>query len=209
LEARGAFFCNIELVISDPTGPVRLRAENEEIEVVVIHPVLSKAFIMAEHPEGQLHWLGDALGTDFMVVQFLDGWMRMYRGDGRANEDWFGWGAEVLAPFDGMVRFVRQPTGVNTPGNRGDGKAGSIMFEREDGVWVILGHVMEIAVSEGEEVLAGQVVARLGNNGTSWCPHLHVGAWKGDQPLQIRVDLAMLGRMVAVRGEGSYYGLEE
>lgn len=191
----------------DPRGPARPRSEGEQIESVPVHPVFDKAFVTAEHPEGQLEWLGDALGMDFMVVRFVDGWARMYRGNGKVNEDWFSWGENVLAPFDGIVRFIAQPTGTNLPGKHSGGKGGGIVFERGDGVFVAYGHVADIAVVEGEQVVAGQVVAKVGNNGTSWLRHLHAGAWKGDRPLQIRVNLTVMGNMLKDQGEQAYYGM--
>ena len=57
-----------------------------------------------------------------------------------------------------------------------------------------IAHVRSILVGEGDTVTAGQVVARVGNNGNADVPHVHVGAWRGDQPLQVRWDLrAMAG----------------
>lgn len=194
--------------MTDPRGPAGFRPEGKPIEQVVIHPPLDKAFVAAEHPEGQLEWLGDALGTDFMVVRFVRGWARLHDGSGERNEDWFGWRAAVLAPFDGVVAHVTAPTGTNTPGRHGGGRAGGVVFAREDGVHVAYGHVDEIAVGAGERVGAGQVVARLSNNGTSWMPHLHVGAWRGETPLQVVVDLAVTGRQLREQGEAGYFGVE-
>jgi len=34
----------------------------------------------------------------------------------------------------------------------------------------------------------GQVIAQVGNNGRSHHPHIHVGAYKDTEPLQIRFD---------------------
>ena len=48
---------------------------------------------------------------------------------------------------------------------------------------------------------AGDPVARIGNNGSSFHPHVHVGAFRGDMmsedavPLQVRMDLAAMGRV--------------
>lgn len=193
--------------MSVPRGPAGQRQKGRATDCLIIHPVLEKAYVASEHPEGQLEWLGDAVGMDFIVIRFLDGWARMHRGKGTRNEDWFGWRAKVLAPVDGLVLSATEPNGVNVPGSRGQGTAGGLVLNRADGVHVALGHVREVAVAEGEHVRAGQVVGRVGNNGMSWAPHLHVGAWRGDQPLQIRVDLAELGRIMREQGEAAYYGL--
>ena len=82
-----------------------------------------------------------------------------------------------------------------------------MIFERHDGVLFAYGHVDDIEVEEGQRVKAGQRVASMSNNGTSWAPHLHVGAWKGETPLQICIDLSVLGRMVEEMGEETYFGL--
>ncbi|MBT2765574.1 hypothetical protein [Paenibacillus sp. ISL-20] len=74
--------------------------------ISTIHPVHRHAFSVSEHPEGQLHGLGDALGCDCIIERFADGWMRKHRNDGLRNDDWYGWGEEVLAPFDSSIEAV-------------------------------------------------------------------------------------------------------
>ena len=49
--------------------------------------------------------------------------------------------------------------------------------------------VVRVWRNEGDTVRAGQFVARVGNNGYGRSPHIHVGAWKGQTPYQIRWDL--------------------
>jgi hypothetical protein len=193
--------------MTDPRGLAEPRADGHPIERVVIHPPFDKAFVTSEHPEGQLEWLGDALGTDFIIVRFVRGWARMHDSSGERNEDWFGWNAAVLAPFDGHIVHVMLPTGTNSPGHHEGGPAGGIVFARADGVHVAYGHIDEICVCPGESVRAGQVVARLSNNGTSWMPHLHVGAWRDEAPLQVCVDLEIMGRHFREQGEPTYYGI--
>jgi len=69
---------------------------------------------------------------------------------------------------------------------------------------VLYGHVREIEVEEGETVRPGEVVAKVGNNGNSRNPHIHIGAWEDDAsklgakegtPLQIQVDLYVEERL--------------
>src|SRR5690625_2402399 len=62
------------------------------IDEVLIHPVHNRLFITGEHPDGELESIGDAIGRDTMIVKNVDGWLRMYKNDGKANEDWYGWG---------------------------------------------------------------------------------------------------------------------
>lgn len=166
------------------------------IEEVTIHPVFSYAFASIEHHEGELLALGDALGRDCLVVRFVDGWYRFYAGDGSRNEDWYGWGADVLAPFAGVVESVRINPTTNQPGRHSGGVASTIVFRRDDDVSVMYAHVDQVELLPGDPVTAGQRVATVGNNGTSQCPHIHVGAWRDDVPLQIRFDLHALGQLL-------------
>ena len=68
------------------------------------------------------------------------------------------------------------------------GRATSVTFRRTDGTHVVYAHLREIKVSEGQIVEAGEPVGKVGNNGYSRHPHVHIGAWKGEEPLQIRFD---------------------
>ncbi|MBD3919858.1 M23 family metallopeptidase [Paenibacillus sp. PR3] len=174
------------------------------ISEVVIHPVFHHIFQSIEHPEEQYTHIGDALGRDCMITRFKDGWMRMYDGEGTRNEDWYTWGADVLAPFDGVVKSVYINPITNTPGTLIPGRASSIVFAREDGVLVTYAHVMDIHVTEGDRITVGQVVAKAGNNGYSRHPHIHVGAWIGETPLQVRFDLQAMGRQMKALGERHY-----
>lgn len=159
------------------------------IDEIVLAPPFDQPFACAEHPEGQLKSLGDALGTDCMItggVTAAGGFSRMYRGDGARNEDWYGWRADVRAPFDGVVKVVHLNLKTNTPGTMGTPPASVIGFERVDGAVVAYAHVQDIKVKVGDRVTAGQVVATVGNNGMARNPHLHIGALKDHRPLQIR-----------------------
>jgi hypothetical protein len=170
----------------------------EIIETVTLHALHREYFACGEHRDGELEYLGDALGTDCVIHGGLQegvegGFVRAFRTDGSRNEDWYGWNAEVLAPFDATVAAVRENPVTNEPGRLGRPPASFIVFERADGARVIYAHVQDVQVAQGETVRAGQVVARVGNNGYARSPHIHVGAWKGETPYQIRWDLRRAG----------------
>jgi len=59
-------------------------------------------------------------------------------------------------------------------------------LKRPDGVVFMVVHIDEPRVRVGEAVTEGQVLAQVGNNGLSNYPHIHIGAFKGSEPLQIR-----------------------
>lgn len=148
-----------------------------------------------EHAEGELEHLGDARGVDCTVGRLVDGWVRHYEGDGSRNEDWYGWGEPLLAPVDSVVERVFINETTNDPGEMGDPPASIVIFRTEDETRVMYAHVMDVVIEEGDVVVAGQRIAAIGNNGMCRNPHVHVGAWRGDTPLQIRFDLRALGRM--------------
>ena len=95
----------------------------------------------------------------------------------------------MLAPFDATVAAVRLNPVINEPGRLGRPPASFIVFERADGMRVIYAHVQDVQVAQGDAVRAGQVVARVGNDGYARSPHIHIGAWRGETPYQIRWDL--------------------
>lgn len=160
------------------------------IEAVTLHRIFREFYMGGEHFEGEETALGDARGVDCMVHQIDEnGIVREFRDNGSRNEDWYGWNAEVLAPFDGVVEAVHENPVTNVPGKFGDAPASSIRFRRSDGMQVIFAHVQKFRVKVGDSVAAGQVVANVGNNGRASCPHIHVGAWKGQISYQIRWDL--------------------
>jgi hypothetical protein len=172
---------------------------------VVLYPFTKTPFVCAEHAAGEFSKLGDALGKDCMVIGMdstRDANRRipsLFQGDGMHNEDWFGWEEPVLAPCDGTVVSVDTNDQVNRPGEIPDRDvlqpASEIRFECQDGFNVVYAHVREIQTHSGESVSAGQQVALVGNNAVSRAPHVHLGAWKNDTPLQIRFDLHALGEL--------------
>lgn len=167
---------------------------------VAIHPPAS-GVTCSQHAvhAGDPIILGDAAGIDCHVVRYLDGpgghFPRVYQTDGGANDDWYAWGAEVFAPFDGVVEAIQLNPVTNPPGIRGEPPASYVTFRREDGVRVIYAHIADPGVAPGDSVTAGQVVARIGNNGFSWFPHLHLGAWRGREPVLIVLDPRLAGEL--------------
>ena len=185
--------------IATAQTPYGLDLERDTLtQTVLIHPVIDASgdgmtLWTREHTYRSGLGLGDQLGRDFTLARVGDdGLPRTYRPgtEGARNEDWYGWHGDVLAPFDATVTRTQTPSSTNAPGtmNR-EARPGGIFFENDEGVTVLYGHVREITVREGQRVEAGDVVAKVGNNANSRAPHVHVGAWVGETPLQIQVDL--------------------
>jgi hypothetical protein len=176
------------------------------IQQVELGPVFADRYLCVEHAL-ELEYAGDALGTDCVLSGGVEiggnGYLKLFRTDGKTNADWYGWQADVLAPFDGTVVYVHHDTQENVPGVLGPSSAaGSLRFKNEDGVIVLYAHVTKIAVKVGDRVKTGQVVAKLGNNGQTRAPGIHIGAYRETDavPLQIRWDLRAIAKKRAEAG---------
>ena len=96
----------IPVMISIAAPALGQVANNAPIKPIEIAPLFYQRFACTEHVNGELRDLGDALGSDCLVVGGMaasNGFMRFYKTDGATNEDWYGWHVEVHAPFDGVV----------------------------------------------------------------------------------------------------------
>jgi hypothetical protein len=107
---------------------------------------------------------------------------RLFTGDGTRNEDYFAFGAEVLAVADGTVAFVRDGLPEETPNEPVmavhqplDFGGNEVVLELAPGVYAFYAHLQpgSIRVQAGDLVTTGQVLGLLGNTGNTTAPHLH------------------------------------
>ncbi len=165
---------------------------------IKIHAPHAVSFSCTEHWDGQFKWVGDALGTDCIIQDWYKDetrmFMRPFKNQGFENEDWFGFNKNVLAPCDCEITAVHENETTNKPGIMNPGRASSITFTNAEGVNILIAHVRDIQVVVGDQVKAGQVVAKVGNNGYSRNPHVHIAAWdKKEKPLQIQFNQKTIG----------------
>jgi hypothetical protein len=128
---------------------------------------------------------------------FAIDWARLrdgqpFAGDGARPEDWYGFGAEVLAVANGTVVAIQegypeeiplQPvTRVTRPEDYG---GNAISLEIAPGVYAYYAHLEpgSVTVKAGDRVTTGQVLGLLGNTGNSSGPHLHFGLIDDPDPL--------------------------
>ena len=117
------------------------------------------------------------------------------RGDFRksANEDWVGFGHEVVAVVDGVVFAARdglpdnQPL-VEPPRPASPSAAAAygnyVIVEVNGGTFVHYVHLQRnsVAVKTGQAVRRGQAIGRLGNSGNTNGAHLHFNITDGPSP---------------------------
>jgi hypothetical protein len=100
------------------------------------------------------------------------------------HADWIGYGADVLAVADGVVRDVRDGQAEHPPltaqpepeSLTAHGLFGNyVVLEIEPGVYANYAHLQRgsLKVRVGERVRRGQLLGRLGQSGNSAAPHLH------------------------------------
>lgn len=163
-----------------------------EIQQILSHPLFAEPYLCSEHAVGELPYPGDDLGQDCMVTALdekqTNQFMRLYRTDGVTNEDWYGWNKPVHSPCDCEVVKVMVNPLENRPGKPDKSRASGILLKGEGGTMVVLAHLQSISVKEGDQIEAGGVIGAVGNNGYARAPHVHIGAWRGKQALQIRWD---------------------
>jgi hypothetical protein len=125
----------------------------------------------------------------------LDPHLAMITGEGTKNEEFVGWGREVIAPADGVVTYSRN----DVPDNSGPGVidmdalqalpeqpwpvAGNVVvIDHGGGEYSLLGHMQKgsVRVKRGDHVRRADVLGLLGNSGHSQGPHLHYHLMNGE-----------------------------
>lgn len=100
-----------------------------------------------------------------------------HKGTGQANEDYYAFGKEVLAPATGEVTDVISGVRDNRPGSMNPYSAlGNAVIIRHSADEVsVLAHLKlgSARVNVGDRVEAGQVIGLCGNSGNSSEPHIH------------------------------------
>lgn len=139
----------------------------------------------------------------------VDGEGRRVVGDPARNENHLSFGLPVRAPAAGTVVGVEN-------GQTDDGKfdpstfkdrpnlvlGNHVVIRHADGMFSALGHLKQgsVSVKAGDVVKAGQVVAAVGNSGTSMFPHLHYQLMDGPTFAAEGVPSAFSG-LTRVRGD--------
>jgi hypothetical protein len=116
---------------------------------------------------------------------------RIFDGDGKAVEQYYGFGEDVLAIADGTVVSVHDgmsdqtPFVLMIPKSKSDYGGNNVMLEIAPNVFAWYAHLRarSIAVKVGDAVKAGTLIGKLGNTGPSEGPHLHLGLLDKPDPI--------------------------
>jgi murein DD-endopeptidase MepM/ murein hydrolase activator NlpD len=108
---------------------------------------------------------------------------RVYEGKGTTNEQFYAYGANVFAVADGTVVSVQDgkpdttPNKAMTPKTLSDFGGNQVMLEIAPKVYAVYGHLQpgSLQVKVGDSVKVGATLAKIGNTGPSFGPHLHFG----------------------------------
>ena len=173
-----------------------------QVTAPVLHPPLSGSGWVAFNSLGSEDHRRALVPVDgrFRIAQrYAIDWMRLgpegrlSHGDGKSNNDFYSYGAEVLAVADGRVSDLKDGLPENVGSN--DASTRNITLDNLVGNYLILdlggdrfalyAHLQpgSLRIKLGEQVKVGQVLARLGNSGNSDAPHLHFHLMDSNSPV--------------------------
>jgi murein DD-endopeptidase len=137
-------------------------------------------------------------GKERIPQRFAIDWMRidsngnLFHGDTNANENFYGYGTEVLAVADGRVSDLKDGLPENIGGTERDNRAitldnavgNYVTLDLGHGRFALYAHLQprSFKVKLGDKVRAGQALALLGNSGNSDAPHLHFQLMDANSP---------------------------
>ncbi|OOZ84320.1 M23 family metallopeptidase [Bacillus cereus] len=159
-------------------------------KVVVRFPLNERALV---------GWGGDQLETNYHVIKPNERWaydILIPPAELKSSklEDYGIYGARVMAPASGTVVSINNDEKDVVPGlDDFQSMAGNHIYLRVDETktYLILAHLKKgsIKVREGQHVNEGEVLAQVGNSGSSSEPHLHIHHQRQD-PSKVSIFLS-------------------
>ncbi len=185
------------LTLAAPGGPAQRELEipllRYEQKTKLTFPIKGKFVVVLGHDFNEPHSLGRSQHFAYDIFGTGPHW-EITRNSGAANDDFYTWGREVIAPADGVVVYARndvpdqpRPGTVDTsihehlpnPGYAGPGN--NVLLDHGNSEYSSLGHMQHgsVRVKTGDRVKSGDVVGLAGNS-NSPIPHLHYQLTNGE-----------------------------
>jgi hypothetical protein len=111
---------------------------------------------------------------------------KMYRGDGKKREDWYGWEVPVQAPGDGTVVEAKNDVQDHQVGeykvdieeilrNPKSLSGNYVIIDHGNGEHSLIAHLRAgtVTVKPGDRVKQGQPIAKMGFSGDAFTVHIH------------------------------------
>ena len=107
---------------------------------------------------------------------------QFYKNNGTINEDFYGYGKDIVAVADGEVIWTKNGIPDCIPPNYPDSiyaaetaLGNCILLDIGNNIVAFYAHLKHesLRVKSGEKVKAGDIIGKLGNSGPSTGPHLH------------------------------------
>lgn len=160
-----------------------------EQKAKLIFPLRGKCIVAVGHEYNEHHRLERNQFANDVFPLGPNG--ELIRKDGSANEDWWGYGASIVAPAEGVAIYARDDIPENErPGVLPDedfynnipdqltATAGNhAIIDHGHQEYSFLAHLKHgsVEVQKGDNVTKGQLIGCVGNSGRSGAPHLHYG----------------------------------
>ena len=137
--------------------------------------------------EWTVFWGGDTKELNYHIenqaqknafdIMIMDDKGSTHRSDGQANEDYYAFGQELIAPCDGEIVLVVDGVKDNKPGilNPIYVPGNTVIIRTDKNEFLFFAHFKQnsIKVKQGQIVKQGQLLGLCGNSGNSSEPHLH------------------------------------
>ncbi len=102
---------------------------------------------------------------------------KSYKTDGKANEDYYAFGKELIAPCEGEIILAVDGVSDNVPGELNPiyAPGNTVILKTENNEYLFFTHFKQnsIKVKQGQKVEKGEILGLSGNSGNSSEPHLH------------------------------------
>ncbi|MEE9406573.1 MAG: peptidoglycan DD-metalloendopeptidase family protein [Polaribacter sp.] len=102
---------------------------------------------------------------------------KSYKTDGKANDDYYAFGKELIAPCDGEIVLVVNGIKDNKPGELNPVyiPGNTVIIKTENNEYLFFAHFKQnsIKVKQGQIIKQGELLGLCGNSGNSSEPHLH------------------------------------